>query len=131
MVADPEIVRNSIAREYEQANKRMDWFLMLQLFLFAAVALAWDEGVAPSVVLAAVGVLSALFVGVLLRVGILAVERLRESSGAGGETALGWRYRQSSRVVQLLLPWQFLPHLFMAAWSVVIVIRVLGVGADS
>lgn len=125
MANESHVIRELIRLENDALNYRMNWFLTLQGFLFAAMAFAWDKGVALIVVLSIIGSLSSLSIGILLRYGILAIKQLEEAARTDShEPVIGRGYRQTSAVMHSLLPWHFLPILFGFAWAALIVIRV-------
>ncbi len=124
--SNPEIIGALIRDENEMINHRMNWFLILQGFLFASIAFAWDKGISLSIVFSCVGILSSLSVGVLLRYGILAIKNLEESCGNHKQPIIGRGYKVTPRIIHLFLPWHFLPYLFAAAWLALILIRVSG-----
>jgi hypothetical protein len=122
---EPDVIRELIRLENEALNYRMSWFLTLQGFLFAALAFAWNEDAELIVVLSVIGILSSLSVGILLRYGILAMKRLEEGLRTDGqERVIGRGYSETPGIIVFLLPWHFLPILFVGAWVAVIVIRV-------
>jgi hypothetical protein len=126
MGLDPKVCRELIDQENTMVNHRMNWFLLLQGFIFAAIAFAWEKGVALCIVFALVGVLSSLSVGLLLRCSIIAIKRLEELSCGDNEPVLGRGYAETPRIVRVLLPWHFLPYVFIAAWFTLVVIRIRG-----
>ena len=128
MASNPDVIRQLIRDENEMVNHRMNWFLLLQGFMFASIAFAWEKGIAISVVFSVVGVLSAISVGVLLRVSILAIRSLARRCRTTDEPVIGRVRAHDSVIVSALLPWHFLPPLFVLAWVALMVIRVNGVG---
>jgi hypothetical protein len=125
MASELQVFRELIRLENETLNYRMSWFLTLHGFLFAAMAFAWDKDVALIVVFAVVGILSSTSVGILLRLGTLAIRQLEERARSiGDEQVIGRGHRETSALMHFLLPWHFLPILFAAAWAALIVIRV-------
>jgi hypothetical protein len=121
----PKVIRELIRLENDALNWRMGWFLTLQGFLFAALAFAWDKDAELIVVLSIIGILSSLSVGILLRYGILAMKGLEEELQTDSEErVIGRRYGETPAIILFLLPWHFLPLLFVGAWAAVIVIRV-------
>jgi hypothetical protein len=123
----PEEIRALIAQENEMVNHRMNWFLILQGFMFASIAFAWEKGVAISVVFCCVGVLSAISVGTLLRYGVLAIRSLEQMAGGDAQRVLGRGHDTTPRLAHALMPWNFLPLLFVLAWIVLMLIRLQGV----
>lgn len=121
-----EEIRALIAQENEMINHRMNWFLILQGFMFASIAFAWEKGVAISVVFCCVGVLSAISVGTLLHFGILAIRSLESAAGEDGQRVLGRGHDTTPRLAHALMPWNFLPVLFVLAWIALILIRLQG-----
>jgi hypothetical protein len=125
MVNESHVIRELIRLENDALNYRMTWFLTLQGLLFAALAFAWDKGAAIIVVFSIVGILSSVSVGILLRYGILAIKELEKVSRADGhQPVIGKGYSGTSAVMHFLLPWHFLPILFVVAWAAFMVIRV-------
>lgn len=118
-----ELIGELIRQENEMTNHRMNWFLILQGFLFAGIAFAWEKSNGLVVVFSCVGVLSSLSVGVLLYLGIDAIRKLHE--GAGDRKVIGKRHDEISFVLHMLLPWNFLPVLFMLAWACMAMIKYL------
>jgi hypothetical protein len=127
MKADPEVTRLLIHDENEMINHRIHWFLILQGFMFASLAFAWGKNSALCIVFSIVGMLSAVSVGVLLRYGILAIQKLEQSIQEETQPVLGRGSKETSAFMQLLLPWHFLPVLMVVAWSALICIRVFNV----
>lgn len=107
-----EIIRALIHDENEMTNHRMNWFLILQGFLFAGIAFAWDKNVGLCLVFSFVGIFSSLSVGILLHFGILAIRNLQKYCQA---EIIGRRHEETKIFIHLLLPWNFLPILFMLA----------------
>ena len=89
MSTNADVIRDLIHKENEMINHRMNWFLILQGFMFAGIAFAWDKGQALSIVFSSVGMLSALSVGVLLRSGIKAIEHLEQSNSETNDAVMG------------------------------------------
>ena len=127
MNTDSEVIRTLIHDENEMINHRMNWFLILQGFMFAGIAFAWEKNAALCIVFSCVGMLSALSVGVLLRCGILAIKNLEKSAEQDSQRVLGRGSEESSSFIHFLLPWHFLPILMVIAWSTLICIRVYNV----
>ena len=125
MKADPGVIRLLIHDENEMVNHRMHWFLILQGFMFAGLAFAWEKNSALCIVFSIVGMLSAVSVGVLLRYGILAIQKLEKSIQEEAQPVLGRGSKETSAFMHFLLPWHFLPVLMVAAWSALICVRVL------
>ena len=123
----PDVIRTLIHQENEMINHRMNWFLILQGFMFTSIGFAWEKNSALCVVFACVGMLSALSVGVLLYCGILAIKKLEKSAVQNEEAVIGKGSEETSLAIHLLLPWNFLPFLMIAAWSALIVIRVYNI----
>jgi len=128
MKTDLDVIRTLIHEENEMINHRMNWFLILQGFMFAGISFAWEKNTALCIVFSFVGMLSALSVGVLLRCGILAIKNLEKSVQQLNQTVLGKGNDETSPFIHFLLPWNFLPILMMIAWSSLIFIRIYGVG---
>lgn len=118
---DIETVRELIRQENEMTNHRMNWFLILQGFLFAGIAFAWEKSDGLVVIFSCVGVLSSMSVGVLLHLGIDAIKTLQAHNKQ--EMVIGKKHDDVSKVVHLLLPWNFLPLLFMFAWASMAIIK--------
>ena len=124
MSTNADVIRDLIHKENEMINHRMNWFLILQGFMFAGIAFAWDKGQALSIVFSSVGMLSALSVGVLLRSGIKAIEHLEQSNSETNDAVMGKGKGDTPALVHLLLPWNFLPALMMIAWLALMCIRI-------
>ena len=122
----PEVAREMIAQENTHINNRMTWFLLLQGFMFTAIAFAWEKSVSLSVVFCTVGILSSISVGILLRLTILAMKDLEMQAIEADETVIGRGSGDTAIWLHLLLPWHLLPVLFVFAWVALILIR-LGV----
>ena len=120
---DPKTTRELINCENEMINQRMSWFLILQGFMLAGLAFAWEKSVALCVVFSFIGILSSLSVGILLRYGILAIKHLEESCQDPENKVLGRGYKETPILLHILLPWNFLPLLFMIAWVALIFVR--------
>ena len=127
MKSDPNIIRILINDENEMINHRMNWFLILQGFMFAGLAFAWEKNSALCIVFSCVGMLSAVSVGVLLRYGILAIKNLEQSIQKENQPVIGKGNKETSAFMHLLLPWHFLPILMTVAWLALIYIRVFNV----
>lgn len=125
MKEDPEKIRALIRLENEMVNHRMQWFLLLQGFMFAGIGFAWEKSTALSIVFACVGILSALSVGLLLRCGIQAIAALDRKVE---ETTIGKQSDEIGSFIHFLLPWNFLPITMGLAWVAMILIKVANVG---
>jgi hypothetical protein len=125
MQPDPDTIRKLVAHETEMVNHRMSWFLVLQGFMLAGLAFGWEKSSALCTIFSSVGILSSLSVGILLRYGILAAKRLEESNPDGESPVVGRGYKETPRIIHFLLPWHFLPIVFMVAWVALMVIRYL------
>ncbi|GAB1235589.1 hypothetical protein [Ferrigenium sp. UT5] len=94
-----EIIRGLIHDENEMTNHRMNWFLILQGFLFAGIAFAWEKSIGLVIVFSGVGILSSLSVGLLLHLGIDAIKNLqREASEIKGKV-VGKKAEEVSKFV--------------------------------
>lgn len=127
MTKDPNVIRTLIHDENEMVNNRMHWFLILQGFMFAGLAFAWDKNCALCIVFSCVGMFSSLSVGVLLRYGILAIKKLEQSIQDEDQPVLGRGSKDTSAFMHFLLPWHFIPILMMMAWIALICIRIFNV----
>lgn len=127
MKADADVIRQLIHDENAMINHRMNWFLILQGFMFAGIAFAWDKNSAMCIVFSCVGMLSALSVGVLLRCGILAIKNLEKSVEDAEQRVTGRGSRDTSPLMHFLLPWHFLPVLMILSWATLIYIRIFNV----
>lgn len=126
MSRDYEVARSLIRYENEMINHRMNWFLILQGFMFAGLAFAWDKNKALCVVFSLVGGLSSVSVGLLLRYGILAIRNLERSAQNDGKV-IGRGSDETCSLAHFLLPWHFLPVLMVLAWLFLICVRVLDI----
>ena len=124
MKADPETIRLLIHDENEMINHRMHWFLILQGFMFAGIAFAWEKNSALCVVFSIVGMLSAASVGVLLRYGVLAIQKLEQSIHDETQPVLSLGNKETPTIIHFILPWHFLPILMVAAWLTLIYVRI-------
>lgn len=122
MTSNPETIRNLIRHENEMINHRMNWFLVLQGFMFAGLAFAWDKSTALCVVFSIVGALSSVSVGTLLRCGIKAIENL-ERMKPEGESVIGKNRDEANKLIHFILPWNFIPVLMTLSWILLIIIR--------
>ena len=127
MKPDPDVIRQLIRDENAMVNNRMNWFLILQGFMFAGIAFAWEKNSALCIVFSCVGMLSAVSVGMLLRYGILAIKDLEQSVQEASQPVLGRGRKDTSEFMHLLLPWHFLPILMTVAWATLIYIRIFDV----
>lgn len=124
MKVDPKITRLLIHNENEMVNHRMHWFLILQGFMFAGLAFAWEKNVALCIIFSIVGMLSSMSIWVLLRYGILAIQKLEQSIQEEAQQVLGRRSNETSPFIHFLLPWNFFPILMVVAWTALICVRV-------
>jgi len=122
MKIDPEVLRQLIQNENEMTNHRMNWFLLLQGFMFAGLAFAWGKSTALCIVFSCVGALSSISVGTLLKCGIDAIQKL-ESMKPEDECVIGKNNGDTHKLIQLILPWNFIPALMVVAWISLIIIR--------
>jgi hypothetical protein len=120
MNADSNTIRTLIHYENEMINHRMNWFLILEGFMFAGIAFAWEKSMALCIVFSSVGMLSSLSVGILLRFGILAIRDLDQKSS---DTTIGKDSKEVRPFIHFLLPWHFLPFTMVVAWAAMIVIK--------
>lgn len=123
MSIDPEVLRKLIQNENEMTNHRMNWFLILQGFMFAGMAFAWDKSTSLCVVFSCVGALSSVSVGTLLKCGISAIKKL-ESMKPEGDCVIGKSNGEVHPLIHFLLPWNFIPVLMVFAWILLIFIRI-------
>ena len=70
-------VREMIAHEDSQIDRRVTWLCQLQGFLFAALGFSWDKNHKLSVVLSGLGIAVAVLVFVGLIAATLALRRIR------------------------------------------------------
>ena len=122
-----EAIQQLIHDENEMVNHRMNWFLILQGFMYAGIAFAWDKNSALCVVFSVVGMLSSVSVGILLRFGIKTIEKLEASVKNESQPVLGKGSKETSSFIHFLLPWNFLPILMTIAWAAIIYIRIWNV----
>ncbi|GIT99961.1 hypothetical protein TSL6_04680 [Sulfurovum sp. TSL6] len=120
MNEEPDTIRALIQHENEMTNHRMNWFLILQGFMFAGIAFAWDKSTALCVVFSIVGILSSISVGILLRYGIQAIRDLDRKSR---DTTIGKGSEEIAPFMHFLLPWHFLPFTMIVAWTAMIIIK--------
>jgi len=125
MNENPDTIRALIQHENEMTNHRMNWFLVLQGFMFAGIAFAWDKSTALCVVFSIVGILSSISVGILLRYGIQAIRDLDRKSR---DTTIGKGNEEISPFMHFLLPWNFLPFTMIVAWTAMIIIKLAKIG---
>jgi len=123
MSIDPEVIRKLIQSENEMTNHRMNWFLVLQGFMFAGLAFAWEKSTSLCIVFSIVGALSSVSVGTLLQCGINAIKNL-ESMKPEEECVIGKGNGDTHKLMHLLLPWNFIPTLMVFAWIALIIIRI-------
>lgn len=125
MNENPNTIRALIQHENEMANHRMNWFLILQGFMFAGIAFAWDKSTALCIVFSIVGILSSLSVGILLNYGIQAIRKLDQKSR---DTTIGKGSEEINQFMHFLLPWHFLPFTMMVSWTAMIIIKLANIG---
>ncbi len=106
-------------------NHRMQWFLILQGFLFAGIGFSWEKNTALCIVFSSVGVLSSLSVGFLLRCGIQAIASLEDNIE---QVIIGKKAEALSPLQHFLLPWHFLPVTMALAWIAMGVIKAANIG---
>lgn len=120
-----EVLRELIKNENEMINHRMNWFLTLQGFMFAAISFAWEKNTELCLVFSLVGALSALSVGLLLRSGVKEVKCLEEEGRELSNPVIGRKFEETPKVIHSFLPWQFLPILMVSAWSLILIIKII------
>lgn len=123
---EAKIFREMIFKEGEYINHRITWLVTLQGLLFTALGFAWGGGKNLIAVLAAVGILSSLSIGLVLVVGTMAAHSLVRDWGKlhpdyEGPPVVGRGYTHPA--LRWLLPWFLLPVLFALAWVGVVIVN--------
>ena len=113
-------------------NHRMVWFLTIQGLLFASFFIGWrrkeetgggDKEIRERHihVIYALGVFSAVSVGIVLFFGLNAIKCIVENTPtAGGQYVIGLSHGPVPALVHYLLPWNSLPVLFVVAWHLLV-----------
>ena len=113
-------------------NHRMVWFLTIQGLLFASFFIGWrgkgetgDGGKKIREkhvrIIYALGVFSAVSVGIVLFFGLNAIKCIVENTPmAGRQYVIGLSHGPVPALVHYLLPWNSLPVLFVAAWHLLV-----------
>ncbi len=115
---DADIIRGMIRYEDDVINHRLTWLGQLQGFLFAALALTWNDHPKFAVMLALVGIVVAFSVGTACCIGDQAIKSLVKLApdsiqpGVIGQDVKKWRF---------ILPWFLVPAILLAAWVAVLV----------
>jgi hypothetical protein len=125
MNEDPEVIRILIHQENEMVNHRIQWFLLLQGFMFAGIGFAWEKNTALCIVFSIVGILSSVSAGLLLRCGIQAIADLDRKVQ---ETTVGKKSDELNPFLHFLLPWNFMPLTMILAWAAMILIKIGNIG---
>lgn len=133
-----EINRDLIESENEMINHRMVWFLTIQGILFAFFLVLrgktengnGDEEIirAEEIIrekhiytIYALGVFSAVSVGIVLFFGLNTIKCIVESTPmAGRQYVIGLSHISVPLWVHYLLPWNSLPVLFVVAWHMLV-----------
>ena len=125
MQSNADMARELIAHENIMLNHRMNWFLVLQGFMLAGVAFGWEKSVALCAVFCSIGILSSISVGILLRYSIFTIKRLEEPYKDMENSVIGRGHKKTHPLIHFLLPWHFLPILFMSAWVALLLVKCL------
>ena len=123
--------RDLIESENEMINHRMMWLLTIQGLLFASFFLVWrgkkigdEDGEIRAkeiYTIYALGVFSAVSVGIVLFFGLNTIKCIVESTPvAGTQYVIGLSHGPVPPWVHYLLPWNSLPVLFVVAWHLLV-----------
>ena len=124
--------RDLIESENEMINHRMMWLLTIQGLLFASFFLVWrgkkeignEDGEIRAkeiYTIYAIGVFSAVSVGIVLFFGLNTIKCIVESTPvAGRQYVIGLSHGPVPPWVHYLLPWNSLPVLFVVAWHLLV-----------
>ena len=137
--------RDLVESENEMINHRMMWLLTIQGLLFASFFLVWrgkketgdgDEEIrirAKEIyIIYALGVFSAVSVGIVLFFGLNAIKCIVESTSmVGRQYVIGLSHGPVPPWVHYLLPWNSLPVLFVVAWHLLVEVETSRVDAKS
>lgn len=126
-----DAVRELTEHEAELLNHRMGWLVQTQGLLFASLAFAWDKSAPLVVLLAGLGIATAISIGVVTSWVSQAAgsiynwwtENVPEEERARRLVIGLWA--PSRGVIRMLRPWRALPLIFVIAWTGVIVLRLL------
>ena len=132
-VEDGKIVREMISKEADLINHRFTWLATLQGFLFAALGFAWKDAkeLVPCIVVLGIG--SAVSSAAILWCSQMTIKGLKQQwdrnkpQGYVGPDVMGFIPR--IRGFALILPWLFLPSLFVGSWLVVLTIHIIKAAA--
>jgi len=127
----PELARSFISQENQMINNRMNWFLVLQGLVLASLAFAWKApGDEVIIAFTTVGTFSSLSIGILLRCSIRAIENVQNKCTDKSAPLIALEREDISKVEHIMLPWNFLPVLFIAVWIAIAMIRLFCVPAN-
>ena len=127
-----EANRELVESENEMINHRMMWLLTIQGLLFASFFLVWrekkktedgDEEIREKhiYIIYALGVFSAVSVGIVLFFGLNAIKCIVDSTPtAARQYVIGLSHGPVPPWVHYLLPWNSLPVLFVVAWHLLV-----------
>jgi hypothetical protein len=128
-VDDGKVVREMIVKEAELINHRFTWLATLQGLLLAALGFAWKDAKELVLCLVVLGVGSSISSLAILWRSQEAIKGLKQQwdrnkpQDYSGPDVIG--FIPNIRRFELVLPWLFLPVLFIAAWLAVLMIHLL------
>lgn len=126
---DGKVVREMIVKEAELINHRFTWLATLQGLLLAALGFAWKDAKELVLCLVVLGVGSSISSLAILWCSQEAIKGLKQQwdrnkpQDYSGPDVIG--FIPNIRRFELVLPWLFLPVLFIAAWLAVLMIHLL------
>jgi hypothetical protein len=116
------VVRELIRHENDLVNQRMSWLVQAQGLLFAALAFAWDKSPKLAVLLSALGIATALSIGMAISLYSPAIRGLHAwwnehvpEEERKARLVIGL-WSPSHGVRRFLRPWRALPLIFIVAW---------------
>jgi len=124
-------IRELIRHENDVVHQRLTWLIQSQGLLFAALAFAWQKAPALAIMLPVLGIATALSMWAAIANYSPAVRGLRNwweinvsDEDKKGRLVIG-RWAPSKGINKSLRPWRALPIIFIAAWIIVLLIRLL------
>lgn len=121
-----DTIRDMIKHEGVLLNHRFGWFLTSQSILFTAFIFALEKGHEIILLLVFIGLITNVSMFFMLRLPVLAQKNLEkrwevrctddESLREVYPPVSGLSSRETHCIVNLLLPWNFLPLVFFVLW---------------
>jgi hypothetical protein len=124
------VTRELLRHESDLLNHRMAWLVQSQGLLFAALAFSWDKEPRLPILLATLGIMSAISLGMATSLMSDANKQIHDwwKSETPEEEQQHYRviglWEPKTGFRRMMRPWRALPVIFAVAWVGVIILRI-------